>query len=83
MTRAERIHEKLMTAFHPETLNVIDESAEHFGHGGYAAEGSHFAVEIQASILKDKKMLEAHRLIYDALKEMMPSEIHALRIKLL
>jgi BolA protein len=83
MTRLEKIREKLIDAFYPEILNVIDETQDHFGHGGYDQNGSHFAIQISAEIFKDKKLIEAHRLIYAVLDDMMQKEIHALRIKIM
>ena len=83
MTRLNKIREKLIDAFQPDVINVIDETQDHFGHGGYDANGSHFAIEISAQVFKDKKLIETHRLIYTALADMMQNEIHALKIKIL
>lgn len=83
MNRVERIREKLMQAFQPTQLNVIDEGPAHIGHLGAQGGAGHYAVEIEAPQLKEKKMIEAHRMIYAALDDMMHTEIHALRIKIL
>ena len=83
MNRVEQIREKLTAKLHPTLLNVIDDSAAHVGHAGSYTGGGHFTVEIEAPILKDKKRIDAHRMIYEALGEMMQHDIHALSIKIL
>lgn len=70
------IKERLQT-LHPQHLVVTDESATHVGHG---ASGGHYSVEIVAEIFTQKKLPERHRLVYQALGDLMKSEIHALRI---
>lgn len=77
------IRERLTAAFAPITLEVIDESDKHAGHAGHGGGGRHFAVVIQASILSGKSRVEAHRAVYALFEDLMPHEIHALRIKIL
>ena len=65
-------------AFKPAFLEVIDESHQHAGHPG-ALQGGHFRVTISAKAFEGKKLLEAHRMVYQAL-EPVQSSIHALGI---
>ena len=74
------ITERLNKAFSPTHLNVVDESDEHHGHAGHHAGGSHFKVEIAAPALAPLSRVEAHRKVYAVLADLMPHEIHALRI---
>ena len=78
--RAERIEQLLTEALQPESIEVVDDSHQHAGHGGYDAEGSHFSVTIVSSRFDGEDTLSRHRMIYAALGDMMQREIHALRI---
>jgi BolA protein len=81
MDRAAAIRTRLETALAPETLAITDESHLHAGHPGAAAGGGHFAVDIVAAGFRGLSLLERHRMIYDALSDLMPAEIHALSIR--
>ena len=69
----------LSQAFEPVFLQVIDESHKHAGHAG-AAEGGHYQVTISSQAFEGKKLLECHRMIYQALSSV-KSSIHALAIQ--
>jgi BolA protein len=79
--RVEMIRERLTNTLQPTELDIIDESAKHAGHAGAASGGGHFIVNISASIFKDKSLIQCHRLVYDAVDDIMHSEIHALSIQ--
>lgn len=81
MNRSTLIKERLQQAFSPTELEVIDESDLHIGHAGHQGGGRHFAIMISAPILAKLSRVEAHQQIYALFKDMMPHEIHALRIK--
>ena len=79
MTKA-KIEDLLTKAFKPSFLQVVDESHKHAGHAG-ALQGGHYQVIIASEAFKGKKLLESHRMIYQAL-EPVKSSIHALSIKM-
>ncbi len=79
--RVEMIRERLTNNLHPSELDIVDESARHAGHAGAASGGGHFIVNISASVFKDKTLIQRHRLVYDAVDDIMHSEIHALSIQ--
>lgn len=81
--RIERMREKLTTAFAPTTLDIIDESHKHAGHAGAQTGLGHFKLKIASTQFADANLLENHRRIYDALGEMMQTDIHALSIKII
>ncbi len=83
VTRTKIIEERLRDAFSPSHLEVIDESDQHVGHAGHQGGGRHFAVIIHADCLQALSLVAAHRQIYAVVDDMMPAQIHALRIKLL
>jgi len=81
-SRAQIIYGRIQDAFSPSYLEVIDESDQHVGHAGHQGGGRHFAVIISASTFATVSRVEAHRRIYALFADMMPEQIHALRITL-
>ncbi len=79
--RIDRIRDRLTRALQPEALEIIDESAKHAGHAGAASGGGHFIVQIVAAAFQDKPLIQRHRLVYEALGDMMRRDIHALSIQ--
>ncbi len=79
--RIEMIRERLTRALQPVALEIIDESAKHAGHAGAASGGGHFIVDIVAPAFNDKTLIQRHRLVYDAVDDIMHREIHALSIQ--
>ena len=78
--RIAMIRERLTEVFLPQSLNIIDESARHAGHASAGGAG-HFVVEIVSDAFAGNSLIQRHRRIYDALDDIMHSEIHALSIK--
>jgi BolA protein len=74
------IRQRIISALSPSSLEVIDESHQHIGHAGHQGGGRHFAIIISADSLKDLSRVEAHRQIYALFNDMIPDQIHALRI---
>jgi BolA protein len=77
---AEMIDGALRQALSPQTLTVTDDSHQHAGHAG-AGDGSHFSVAIAGVCFKGLSHVQRHRLVYDALRDLIPQGIHALAIK--
>lgn len=63
-----------------QSLQVINESHLHAGHAG-AGEGSHFRVKIVSEQLTGLSRVARHRLVYDALRDVIPQGVHALAIE--
>jgi len=79
-TRAERIQAMLERAFASARVSVRDDSAQHAGHPGARDGAGHFFVRIESQEFAGRSRLERHRLVYKALAQMLPREIHALNI---
>lgn len=77
---AEQIRAVLQERLQPSRLDVIDDSHRHAGHAG-AREGRHFTVRLTAAAFAGASRVARHRLVYDALRELMPAGIHALAIE--
>ena len=80
-TRIQAIEARLQQALKPESLEVIDQSHLHVGHAGAQSGAGHFDVIVVANKMDGLSQVARHRMIYEALGDMMPQEIHALSIK--
>lgn len=76
------MRERLTTALSPTTLTIIDDSHLHVGHAGAKGGASHFTLEIASPKFKGLGLIAQHRLIYDVLGDLIPQEIHALKIRI-
>ena len=86
MTPEERIlliEERLRKKLHPSHLEVEDNSEEHRGHAGASGGAGHYTVIISSTELNSLTRVAAHQAIYAALSDLIPHEIHALKIKII
>jgi BolA family transcriptional regulator, general stress-responsive regulator len=77
---ASQIEQALRHALDPVALEVIDDSHLHAGHAG-AREGRHFTVRISSPRFAGMARVAQHRLVYSALRDLIPQGIHALAIE--
>ena len=70
----------LHNTFHPSVCELIDDSALHAGHAGAASGGGHYQLRIISALFEGQNRVNRHRLVYDCLRDLMRSEIHALAI---
>lgn len=68
-----------LVVLEPILLEIEDDSASHAGHKGNGG-GGHFNVKIVSSHFSQKSQIIRHRLIYQAVADLMPKQIHALSI---
>ncbi len=78
--RIAAIAASLKEQLQPSKLVIDDESHLHAGHAGAAGGAGHFRITITARVFTGLNSVARHRLVYGALKEFMPHEIHALAI---
>lgn len=69
-----------LAVLEPLRCEISDDSAQHAGHAGAASGAGHYSVTISSQKFQGLKRIERHRLVYDAVADLMPSEIHALAI---
>jgi BolA protein len=75
------IRERLAT-LHPVKLDLRDESGQHAGHAGARPSGgSHWQLTIVSEAFRGKPTVARHRMVYEALGDLMKRDIHALRIE--
>lgn len=79
MTLPDEIREKL-AVLEPVLVDIRDDSAKHAGHAGNTG-GGHFSLTIVSSQFCGKSQIIRHRSVYQALNELIPDRIHALRIQ--
>ncbi len=83
MDRRARIEERLRERLDPSHIEVVDESHLHAGHAGAARGAGHFRAVLVSSRFEGLSPVEAQRMVYEALDDMMGQEIHALSIRAL
>ncbi len=77
------IQAKLEAEFTPAALEVIDESEQHRGHGGWREGGeTHFRVRMAASALRGLSRIEQQRAVNLCLAEELATDVHALAMEL-
>ena len=80
MNVAARIRERL-AALDPVALELVDESAQHAGHAGARPGGNtHWRLTIVSPLFAGQPTVARHRMVYQALGELMQNPIHALAI---
>ena len=83
MSKADEIRTKLEAALAPKTLDVVDDSESHRGHGGYQEGGeSHYNLRIRSEAFAGKSRIARHRLVHSALGPELIGRIHALALDL-
>ncbi|MCA1925056.1 MAG: BolA family transcriptional regulator [Thiobacillus sp.] len=82
MNTADRIRERL-AALEPESYTLHDDSEAHRGHAGAASGGGHFNLTIVSPKFRNLSTLARHRLVYEAMGDLMQRDIHALSISAL
>lgn len=81
MSADQTIREKLMIAFEPVRLDVINESHLHAGHRNSPGTGeSHYRVLIVSPAFAGKTRVARHRMVNDALAEELAGRVHALAL---
>lgn len=78
--RPERIRQRIQTHLGEADIELIDESHLHIGHAGAREGKGHFRARIVSERFAGLKPLQRHQLVYQALGEMMQTDIHALNI---
>ena len=69
-----------LTALAPQSLAIEDESHLHAGHAG-AREGGHYKITIVAAAFAGHNTVRRHRMIHEAVGDLMRGRIHALSIR--
>ena len=75
--------EKLQKAFEPEQFELIDESEQHRGHGGWREGGeSHFRLRMTSARFAGQGRVQRQRAVNKVLAEELAGLVHALAMEL-
>ncbi|MDZ7771012.1 MAG: BolA family protein [Woeseiaceae bacterium] len=77
--RIQLIERLLKEKFRPQELLIKDQSHLHAGHAGAKDGRGHFDVSIVAEAFRGVEPLKRHRMVFDALGDLLQTDIHALR----
>lgn len=84
MRIAAIIRDKLENSLTPVSLEIVDDSHRHEGHGGARPSGeTHFNIRIVSVAFEGKPRLARHRMVFECLKELMDAPVHALSLNTL
>jgi BolA protein len=82
MSMKEQIESKLTDAFAPEMLEVIDESEQHRGHGGWREGGeTHFRVRMVSAAMAGQSRVARQRAVNSCLSQELATTVHALAME--
>ena len=80
---AERMREKLTAALAPQILEILDESEQHRGHGGWREGGeTHFRIRMVSAAFDGKSRVERHRTVNRVVAQELADGVHALALEL-
>lgn len=68
-----------LNTLNPHYLDVQDDSALHAGHAGNTG-GSHYTITIVSEVFTGLSLIKRHRVVYEAVGDLMATDIHALSI---
>lgn len=81
MTMKQRMEDKLQVEFAPQHLDIIDESEDHRGHGGYREGGeTHFRIVMRSEKLRGMSRVARQRAVMTCVKAEMEERVHALAL---
>ncbi len=78
--REARLRARLEASFAPLELILEDESHLHAGHAGAAGGLGHFRIRIVAEAFRGLAPVIRHRRVYEAVGDLLETDIHALSI---
>lgn len=82
MNTVQEIESRLQTLA-PLSISIEDDSHLHAGHAGARSGGGHYRLTLVSDQFIGRSTVARHRMVYDALGELMRTRIHALAIRAL
>ena len=78
----DQIKEKINKKINPESIILIDNSSLHAKHKSFDSNKFHLKIIVKSKKLKAMNKIDAHKVVFSALKDEMKEKIHALEIKI-
>lgn len=72
----EKIKKSISLKLDINQIEIIDQSHQHAGHSQNKG-GGHYKAIIISNDFNNKSLVERHRMVYEALGDLMQNEIHA------
>ncbi|MES1926892.1 BolA family protein [Salinisphaera sp. T31B1] len=79
--RILRIRQALQAGLDTDDIAIRDDGHLHVGHAGAASGLGHFHVTVRSHRFSGCSPIERHKLVYEALGELMHTDIHAVSIR--
>jgi BolA family transcriptional regulator, general stress-responsive regulator len=80
MNVSDLMETRLRAAFSPDSLEIVNESHQHAGHGGDDGSGqSHFRIVIRAGVFAPMSRVARHRAVHQALGDL-NARVHAIAL---
>lgn len=82
MTVKQEMEQRLVAAFKPQQIEIVNESHKHAGHSGDDGSGeSHFRILIRSEVLAPLSRVARHRAVHAALGDL-NTRVHAIALDL-
>lgn len=82
MTVKIEMEQRLIAAFAPQQIEIVNESHKHAGHSGDDGSGeSHFRIVLRSDILAPMSRVARHRAVHAALGDL-NTRVHAIALDL-
>ena len=81
--RVQAIEDALRDKLEAQHVEVIDQSSLHEGHLGAQSGGGHFQILVVSDRFRGLSRIAAQRVVYQALRDLMVNDIHALSMRTL
>ena len=82
MHPVEQVIRERLATLNPSSVDLQDESGQHAGHSGARPSGgSHWQLTIVSEAFRGKSAVARHRMVYEALGDLMKTDVHALKIE--
>ena len=78
----DTVKEKINKNINPEEVIIVDNTHLHAKHKFFDSEKFHLKIIIKSKKLKGMEKIEAHKLVFFALKDELKNRIHALEIEI-
>jgi len=79
MISIQEIEKTLQERLEAVSINIQDDSANHFGH--QPGDPAYLTIEVVSPLFKGKSLVQQHKMVYDSLREELRGQIHALSLK--
>jgi len=79
MTDTVSMLEQSLSCLEPQHLEIQDDSHLHAGHAGNTG-GGHYTITIVSEQFNGLALIKRHRLVFEAVGDLMTNQIHALSI---